>query len=125
MGFRDSQQNLFDMGAVLSMQGEYGAPGADSIESLTKACNDALPPLTEFVLPRGSRLVAAIHVARTVCRRAEAEFWSLIEDEPHDNYTACAQYLNRLSDLFFVLARFHTQGDEQQWRGPSDSASDR
>ena len=113
------QQDLFDMGAVLSMQGDYGAPSPVSIEDLTQVCNDALPPLTEFVLPRGSRLVAAIHVARTVCRRAEAEFWRLIEEESNDNYTASAQYLNRLSDLFFVLARFHTQGSEEQWRGPS------
>lgn len=113
------QQDLFDMGAVLSMQGEYAAPTVQSVEELTQACNEALPPLTEFVLPRGSRLVAAIHVTRTVCRRAEAEFWRLIDDEAHENYTACAQYLNRLSDLFFVLARYHTQGSEEQWRGPS------
>ena len=113
------QQDLFDMGAVLAMQGEYGAPSAEAVESLTLDCNEALPPLTEFVLPRGSRLVAAIHVTRTVCRRAEAEFWRLIEDEPSDNYMACAQYLNRLSDLFFVLARFHTRDGEEQWRGPS------
>ena len=113
------QQDLFDMGAVLAMQGEYAAPAVDHVEALTEASNDALPPLTEFVLPRGTRLVAAIHVCRTVCRRAEAEFWRLIETDDNENYTLCAQYLNRLSDLFFVLARFHTQDGEAQWRGPT------
>lgn len=117
------QQDLFDMGAVLALEGseDFAPPSFEALEAATDAANAELPPLTEFVLPRGSRLVATLHVARAVCRRAEANFWNLIEHDPvgPPAYTSCAQYLNRLSDLLFVLARFHSQGDEQQWRGPA------
>ena len=110
------------MGAVLALEGneDFSPPSFEALEKATEAANAELPPLTEFVLPRGSRLVATLHVARTVCRRAEANFWSLIEhsEASTDAYTTCAQYLNRLSDLLFVLARYHAQGDERQWRGP-------
>ena len=61
--------------------------------------NAALPPLTEFVLPGGTRAAAAAHVCRTVCRRAERVLWSVTDADD------CARYLNRLSDWFFVAAR--------------------
>lgn len=116
------QQNLFNMGAVLSLEGEFDAPDPGPLETTIAELNAVLPPLTEFVLPRGSRLVAAVHVCRTVTRRAEAEFWKLIDAAPTDSYIECARYLNRLSDFFFVLARFHTDTEEVQWRGPDSKA---
>ncbi|NKC00987.1 MAG: cob(I)yrinic acid a,c-diamide adenosyltransferase [Pseudomonadales bacterium] len=119
------QQDLFDIGAVLALEGnkDFEAPSFTQIEAQTTTANSQLPALTEFVLPRGSRLVSLLHVARAVCRRAEAEFWSLIDstDPKPQGYLSCAQYLNRLSDLLFVLARYHGQDDERQWRGPSTS----
>ena len=115
----DIQQALFEVGAVLAMEGTYDAPTATSLESAIERYNTELPDLKEFVLPRGTRLVAQLHVCRAVCRRAEVELWSLTAAEnPPVSYSQCAQYLNRLSDLFFVLARWHGQDDELEWRGP-------
>ncbi len=119
------QQDLFDIGAVLALQGSerFEAPDYAAIEFQTVATNNELPPLTEFVLPRGNRLVSQLHVSRAVCRRAEAEFWCLIDsnETTPPSYLRSAQYLNRLSDLLFVLARYHGQDDEQQWRGPDSN----
>ncbi|MEQ9451519.1 MAG: cob(I)yrinic acid a,c-diamide adenosyltransferase [Pseudomonadales bacterium] len=114
------QQALFDIGAVLAMEGAFGAPASDQLEAVTERFNEALPPLTEFVLPGGNEAAAALHVCRTVCRRAELEFWTLIEQTPeaaeamHDS----ARYLNRLSDLCFVAARAVNAHHEEQWHGP-------
>lgn len=115
------QQALFDIGAVLAMEGAFGAPASDQLEAVTERFNQALPPLTEFVLPGGNEAAAALHVCRTVCRRAELEFWTLIEQTPeaaeamHDS----ARYLNRLSDLCFVAARAVNAHHEEQWHGPT------
>jgi cob(I)alamin adenosyltransferase len=65
--------------------------------------NATLQPLKEFILPGGTRAGAACHLARTVCRRAEREVVSLASSETLSPY--CQQYLNRLSDLLFVLSR--------------------
>jgi len=107
------QQDLFDLGAYLATVGKTPPPALDALEHQVAVLNDALPPLTEFVLPGGTRGAAAAHVCRTVCRRAERTLWAL--DQPAE---PCAQYLNRLSDFFFVLARtLNTGQTEAQWRG--------
>jgi len=117
---RRIQQELFDLGAFLATVGQTPPPGVDALEAESAALNDTLPPLTEFVLPGGSRAAAAAHVCRTVCRRAERTLWML-----EDSAQACAQYLNRLSDYFFVLARCLNAGQvELQWRGSQGRAAD-
>jgi len=100
-----SQHELFDLG------GELAWPGHDAInseqvarlEALTGAFNAELPPLKEFVLPGGCKAAALCHVARTVCRRAERACVGLGQTETLS--PALLQYLNRLSDLLFVLSR--------------------
>jgi cob(I)alamin adenosyltransferase len=75
------------------------------------------PPLKEFILPGGGPAAAACHLARTVVRRAERRVWELKQTE--DAAEEIAQYLNRLSDLLFVVARVlarHEQGQEVLWR---------
>ena len=117
------QQSLFDMGAVFAMEGQYTAPDLGAIESATQAMNETLPPLTEFVLPGGGVSASQAHVCRSVCRRAETDVWTYLEtlgDAPA-SLTACAQYLNRLSDYFFVLARVLTETAEEQWSGPQNT----
>jgi cob(I)alamin adenosyltransferase len=71
--------------------------------------NAALPPLKEFILPAGSRAAALAHVCRTVCRRAERSIVALGEGEEVNE--APRQYVNRLSDLLFVLARVLNRAD--------------
>lgn len=117
---RDIQQSLFDVGAVLAMEGAYTAPEFLPLEDATATLNANLPPLTEFVLPGGNLPSAQLHVCRTVCRRAETEFWTLISEtqEPPPAYKSSARYLNRLSDFFFVLARTVNDLAEDQWSGP-------
>lgn len=109
---RQIQQTLFDLGACLATRGQVPAPEPLSLEDAIDVLNAALPPLTEFVLPGGTRAAAAAHVCRTVCRRAERVLWSVTDADD------CARYLNRLSDWFFVLARTLNAGAaELQWRG--------
>jgi cob(I)alamin adenosyltransferase len=111
------QQSLFDIGASLATRGVTPAPDAELLESEVAKLNAELPPLTEFVLPGGSRSAAAAHVCRSVCRRAERSLWALPGSDGEET-AACARYLNRLSDFFFVLARSCNAGStEQQWRG--------
>jgi len=108
------QQQLFDLGANLATAGKTPPPAMDLVEREVERLNDTLPPLTEFVLPGGTPAAAAAHVCRTVCRRAERSVWAIGSTDAEPN----AQYLNRLSDLFFVLARCCNAGhDEPQWRG--------
>jgi len=127
---KDIQQALFDMGAVFAMEGNYPPPAIESLENSVKSLNATLPPLTEFVLPGGTPAASAGHVCRSVCRRAETQLWALIseieagkeladsDDTAKAAFTGCAQYLNRLSDYFFVLARALNEGNEEQWQGP-------
>src|SRR4249919_2713799 len=109
------QNELFDLGADLSTPAKADeAPGSvlrilDSqvarLEGEIDALNAELPPLASFVLPGGTAAAAALHLARTVCRRAEREAVRLIEaGEPVSG--PAMRYLNRLSDLLFVAARF-------------------
>ena len=99
------QHDLFNMG------GEICMPGYDlikpervtALETILDEWNDTLPALKEFILPGGSRAAAYCHLARTVCRRAERQLHTL---NSHEKITEISlQYINRLSDLLFVLCR--------------------
>jgi cob(I)alamin adenosyltransferase len=101
------QSDLFDLGAELS-----GAPTITIseerityLENIIDDYNKHLEPLHSFVLPTG-----ALHNARTVVRRAEREVWKI-----EGINTNIAKYLNRLSDLLFVMARYHNKGNEKLW----------
>lgn len=104
------QNELFDLGADLSVPLE--AEGRlrvtqNQIDALERDCdrfNADLPELRSFVLPGGSEASARLHLARTVCRRAERE--ALAASEAHEINPLALAYLNRLSDLLFILARF-------------------
>jgi len=79
--------------------------------------NEPLPPLKDFILPGGGPAAAACHLARTVVRRAERRVWTLAESEKVN--LEVPQYLNRLSDLLFVIARVlarHESGTEVLWQ---------
>src|SRR5579862_98579 len=113
------QHELFDMGGELCIPGHTAIHAAQvtRLETELDAFNDGLPPLKEFILPGGGAAAAACHVARTVSRRAERRAWSLarVEEVAPD----ALKYLNRLSDLLFVLARVlarHESGSEVLWR---------
>jgi cob(I)alamin adenosyltransferase len=101
----DIQHSLFDLGGELSM------PGASVItddrvmvlEDRMDTMNDGLAPLKEFILPGGSSAAAACHLARAICRRAERRLHSLSKTDTVN--PASIRFLNRLSDLLFVLAR--------------------
>jgi cob(I)alamin adenosyltransferase len=104
------QNELFDVGADLSVPYAEGdgklridQAAIDRLEAECDDANAALSELRSFVLPGGSPAAAALHVARTVCRRAEREVLAAAQE--HDVSPLCAVYLNRLSDLLFVLAR--------------------
>ena len=113
------QHELFDMGGELCIPGHTAIkPGQIvRLEHELDAFNDALPPLKEFILPGGGPAAAACHLARTIARRAERRVWTLARAEALS--PEVAKYLNRLSDLLFVLARVlarHERGTEVLWR---------
>jgi cob(I)alamin adenosyltransferase len=103
------QNELFDVGADLAVPFEVEGrlridrPAVDRLEALCDRFNERVPDLKSFVLPGGVSSAAALHVARTVCRRAERE--ALAAAEEHYVNALAAVYLNRLSDLLFILAR--------------------
>lgn len=99
------QHDLFDLGGELSIPGRSAITQAhvQRLESSLDEFNAALPPLKEFILPGGTRAAALTHLARTVCRRAERYVVTVSRSETVSPFTI--QYLNRLSDLLFVLAR--------------------
>ncbi len=99
------QQELFDLGGEVSIP-DHAIVGEAHVERLEKqleAWNAGLPPLKEFILPGGSRAAAAAHLARTICRRAERSVVALGREERVG--VNARQYLNRLSDLLFVVGR--------------------
>jgi cob(I)alamin adenosyltransferase len=99
------QHRLFDLGGELAVPGRDVMLGSDSedLEQILDGLNESLPPLKDFILPGGNAPAAACHLARTVCRRAERRLLTLHHAEPVN--TASIRYLNRLSDLLFVMAR--------------------
>lgn len=102
---RDVQHDLFDLGGELSIPGynSIGDTHVTRLEGQLDRFNADLPALKEFILPGGARAGALCHVARTVCRRAERRVVSLAAAEQLS--PALQRYLNRLSDLLFVLCR--------------------
>jgi cob(I)alamin adenosyltransferase len=115
----DIQHDLFDLGAELCIPGHRVITDAhvERLERTLDGFNEPLPPLKEFILPGGGPAAAACHLARTVARRAERRVWELSRVEPVAGEVP--RYLNRLSDLLFVLARVlarHEQGGEVLWR---------
>jgi len=113
------QHELFDLGGELCIPGHRAIEASHilALEQSLDRFNDRLPPLKEFILPGGGAAAAACHLARAICRRAERRAWTLaraeaVAPEP-------LQYLNRLSDLLFVLARVlarHESGSEVLWK---------
>ena len=99
------QHQLFDLGGELCIPGHAAIFDADiaRLESTLDRYNDPLPPLKDFILPGGGAAAAHCHVARTVCRRAERDAVALSRAEAVR--PEAIRYLNRLSDLLFVLAR--------------------
>ena len=111
---RQIQSELFSVGAQLATEEPTAGSDLPSVEALEKAIDryDAeLPPIRHFILPAGSRAAAALHVARTVCRRAERRLVTLIGPSGPETVADPLAYLNRLSDLLFVLARTANAAD--------------
>ncbi len=112
---RSIQHDLFDVGADLcvpitkdtdpSTQLRVTQPQIDRLERAIDSCNERLAPLTSFVLPGGSSSAAHLHVARTVTRRAERTIATLLHLDKDGTNPLTLTYMNRLSDLLFVLAR--------------------
>lgn len=125
------QNKLFTIGAILATDPEKAVQkngkeilniakiNEKDIEYLEKemdCMNEALPPMTHFILPGGHTTVSYCHIARTVCRRAERLATHLYENEPFDNNVL--SYINRLSDYLFVLARMLSKdlnAEEIKW----------
>jgi cob(I)alamin adenosyltransferase len=112
------QHDLFDIGAELAQPGKIMLDDdyVKSVESKADEFNAGLEPLREFILPGGSQAVAAIHLARTVCRRVERSLVRLAESEDVNPVTS--RYINRLSDLLFIIGRAQSQtedGGEVYW----------
>jgi cob(I)alamin adenosyltransferase len=99
------QHDLFDLGGELCIPGMETVQDSDiaRLESTLDDLNEPLPPLKEFILPGGGMAAACGHLARTVCRRAEREVVALARTE--DIRAQPQRYLNRLSDLLFVICR--------------------
>ena len=115
------QNELFDLGADLSVpyaenddRLRVTQAQIDELERLCDEQNEGLPELKSFVLPGGSEAAARLHVARAVCRRAELATLAAAREVELDPLVAV--YLNRLSDLLFILARASNDGDEPLWR---------
>lgn len=100
------QHRLFDLGGEISIPGMeiIKAKHVDALESVIDEMNAELEPLENFILPGGSANLAVIHIARSVCRRAERSLVNLADKERINPYGLT--YLNRLSDYFFVLSRW-------------------
>ena len=126
------QNDLFDAGADLSTPIEENPKypplriTPEYVEQLEKWCdsfNEDLPNLKSFILPGGTKAGALLHSARVVARRAERHAWVAVREFPETTSVWPAKYLNRLSDLLFILSRVANAGDDVLWvpggeRGP-------
>ena len=116
---RNVQNDLFDIGADISVPEQEGGrerlrvrpEQTEWLEGLCDEVNATLAPLKSFVLPGGTAAAAQLHVCRTVCRRAERRTIDCGEEINRE----CVRYLNRLSDLLFILSRAANAGDEPLW----------
>jgi cob(I)alamin adenosyltransferase len=116
------QHELFDLGGELAVPGYRVMSDAHvtRLEQVLDQLNEHLPPLKEFILPGGGPATAACHLARAITRRAERCVWALPKEE--QIAPEVARYLNRLSDLLFVIARVlarHERGAEVLWKRTS------
>jgi len=109
---RQIQNDLFDVGADLSVPGDpedgklrVRAGYVKRLEDWIDEANEKLAPLNSFILPGGEPAAAWLHLARTVCRRAERLVQGLMQREPERVNPEALRYMNRLSDLLFVMAR--------------------
>ncbi|HVQ91755.1 MAG TPA: cob(I)yrinic acid a,c-diamide adenosyltransferase [Mycobacteriales bacterium] len=96
------------------------------VQRLEQACdefNERLPKLNSFLLPGGTPGAALLHVARTVTRRAERSTWALLAADAEHTNAMTARYLNRLSDLLFILARTANPGGDVLWQPGANSAA--
>jgi cob(I)alamin adenosyltransferase len=133
---RQVQNDLFDVGADLSTpivaSDDLAQPKyqplritedyVTRLEHWCDAFNERLPKLNSFLLPGGTPGAAHLHVARTVARRAERSVWALLDVDPERTNPLTARYLNRLSDLLFILGRAANPGGDVLWQpgGPQD-----
>jgi cob(I)alamin adenosyltransferase len=85
------------------------------LETWCDAFNERVPAMDSFVLPGGTAGAALLHVARTVARRAERSVWALLDVDPQRTSTLPAKYLNRLSDLLFILSRVANPDGDVKW----------
>jgi cob(I)alamin adenosyltransferase len=122
---RQIQNDLFDAGADLSTpvvaEPKYPplritGPYIDRLEAWCDEFNAELPALNSFILPGGTALAALLHTARTVTRRAERSAWAAVAEHPDDTSVLPAKYLNRLSDLLFILSRVANPGGDVLWQ---------
>ncbi|MGF6883791.1 cob(I)alamin adenosyltransferase [Nocardia sp. GAS34] len=122
---RRVQNDLFDAGADLSTpvvaEPKYPPlritqPYIDRLEAWCDEFNAELAPLNSFILPGGTPLAALLHTARTVVRRAERAAWAAVDAHPEDTSVLPARYLNRLSDLLFILGRVANPQGDVLWR---------
>ena len=122
---RQVQNDLFDVGADLcapivdNLEHQPLRITEDYITRLENWCdefNPRLPKLDSFILPGGTPGAAYLHVARTVTRRAERSVWALLETDPDRTNPLTAKYLNRLSDLLFILSRVANPDGDVLWR---------
>ncbi|OLR91388.1 cob(I)yrinic acid a,c-diamide adenosyltransferase [Actinokineospora bangkokensis] len=122
---RTVQNDLFDVGADLCAPVvpdppypplRVTEPYVTRLEGWIDSFNDRLPKLNSFILPGGTPAAAHLHVARTVTRRAERSAWALIEEDGDRTNALAAKYLNRLSDLLFVLGRVANPDGDVLWK---------
>lgn len=121
--FNKVQHHLFDLGGELCIPGHIALDESyiTYLEETLDSFNENLPVLKEFILPSGGAATSSCHLARSVCRRAERRVVTLAKDETLSPYSI--QYLNRLSDLLFVIARVlarHENGSEVLWKPYQD-----
>jgi cob(I)alamin adenosyltransferase len=118
------QNDLFDLGADLCNPLAENPPypplriTEDYVTRLEGWCdefNERLEALNSFILPGGTPGAALLHVSRTVARRAERAAWALLQDDPERTSDLPAKYLNRLSDLLFILSRVANPGGDVKW----------
>lgn len=126
---RQIQNDLFDAGADLStpvVENPEHPPlriaqsYIDRLKSWCDEFNEPLPALNSFVLPGGTQLSALLHVARTVARRAERSAWLAVAEHGESVSVLPAKYLNRLSDLLFILSRVANPDGDVLWKPGAD-----
>jgi cob(I)alamin adenosyltransferase len=129
---RSIQNDLFDVGADLcspvTPDPEFPplritAAYTERLEAACDEYNERLPKLTSFILPGGTVAAALLHQARVVARRAERSVWALLAADPDRTNAETARYLNRLSDLLFILARIANPGGDILWEPGAHSGA--